>query len=126
MVGARGYAELFKTGQYERLYIVSGSHARGKTFRIFVLPEDEKVISNGPNNAPLNKDAVEVYGVIGGNPGWTEGYGWLHNGKWQTDFIQMVKRREAEIKVEIQARDARRAEKVIEEETKAAGLLATY
>lgn len=126
MIGARRYAELFETGQYERLYIVSGSHARGRTFRIFVLPEGEKAISNGPNNAPLNKDAVEVYGVIGGNPGWTEGYGWLHDGKWQSDFIEMVKRREAEIEEETKRRDARRAEKVIEEETKAADLLATY
>ncbi len=126
MLGARRNAELFKTGQYERLYIVSGSHARGKTFHIFVLPEGEKAISNGPNNAPLNKDAVEVYGVIGGNPGWTEGYGWLHDGKWQSDFLKMVKRREDEIKTETKARDERRAEKVVEEEAKDAGLLATY
>ena len=126
MNGARQYAELFKTGQYKRLYIVSGSHARGRTFHIFVLPKDEKAISSGPNNPPLNKNAIEVYGVIGGHPGWTEGYGWLHDGKWQGDFIQMVKQRKNEIEAETKARDARRAEKVVEEEAKAADLLATY
>ena len=83
MYGARDFANLFVTGQYGRLYIVAGSHARGRTFRIFVLPEGEVGENNGPNNAPCNKDAVEVYGVVAGNPGWTETYGWLHTGKWR-------------------------------------------
>jgi hypothetical protein len=91
MVGARQYAELFETGQYGKLYIVSGSHARGKTFHIFVLPEGEQAIPNGSNNPPLNKDAVEVYGVTEGQPGWTEKYGWLHHGKWEDDFAELVK-----------------------------------
>jgi len=89
--GAREYARLFETGQYGRLYIVSGYHARGKTFHIFVLPDGEKAIPNGPNSPPLNDDAVEVYGIIDGNPGWTESYGWLHQGRWQDDFQAMVK-----------------------------------
>lgn len=92
MKGARGYAELFETGQYGRLYIVSSYHARGKTFRIFVLPEGEDAIPNGPN-APLNKDKVEVYGVVDGNPGWSETYGWKHFGKWQDDFQLLVTQR---------------------------------
>ena len=91
MKGAREYARLFETGQYGRLYIVSGYHARGKTFHIFVLPDGEKAIPNGPNSPPLNDDAVEVYGIIDGNPGWTESYGWLHQGRWQDDFQAMVK-----------------------------------
>lgn len=74
MKGAREYSLLFETGQYGRLYITSGSHARGKTFHIQVLPKDELAIPNGDNNACLNEDAVEVYGIIGGNPGWTEYY----------------------------------------------------
>lgn len=86
MKGARTYASLFETGQYGRLYIVSSSHARGDTFRIFVLPEGEKAISNGKGNPCLNKDAVCVFGVISGQPGWTEQYGWLHEGKWIKDF----------------------------------------
>ncbi len=89
MQGAREYAGLISTGQYGRLYISSHYHARGKTFRIFVLPKDTEAIPNGPN-APLNKDAVEVYGVISGNRGWSEVYGWLHKGRWQQDFEKLV------------------------------------
>jgi hypothetical protein len=87
MEGVDEYARLFKTQQRGRLYLLSGSHARGKTFNIYVLPKGE-VINN--NSTPLNKDAVEVYGIIGGQPGWSETYGWLHNGPWQDDFIEMV------------------------------------
>jgi len=97
MIGAREYAELFKTGEYGRLYIVSSSHARGRTFTIQILPEGEKAILNGSNNQCLNKDAVLVYGVVSGNPGWTETYGWLHQGKWQEDFQKLVDNRKAEI-----------------------------
>ena len=57
-------AHLFKTGQYGRLYITSGSHARGNTLRIQVLPEGEIAIPNGSGNTCLNKDAVIVYDVI--------------------------------------------------------------
>ena len=97
MEGAREYAELFETGQYGRLYITSSSHARGKTFHIQVLPKGEKAKPNGDNNICLNKGAVEVYGVIGGNPGWTEFYGWKHEGPWQSDFEQMIIKRKDEI-----------------------------
>ena len=86
MKGAKEYANLFKTGQYGQLYITSGFHARGKTFYIQVLPENELAKPNGSLNKCLNKNAVEVYGVISGNPGWTECYGWLHEGKWCDDF----------------------------------------
>jgi len=75
MNGAREYAGLVLTGQYGRLYCTSGEHARGRTFHIQVLPEDEKAISNGPGNMCVNRDAIEVYGAIGGQPGWTEYYG---------------------------------------------------
>ena len=86
MKGAREFAVLFKTGQYGKLYITSGSHARGKTFRIQVLPEGQIARPNGDNNLCLNLEAVLVYGKVGGQPGWTEYYGWLHSGKWQEDF----------------------------------------
>jgi len=100
MKGAREYSQLFKTGQYGRLYITSSSHARGNTFRIQVLPKGEEALPNGDNNVCLNKDAVEVYGVIGGNPGWTEFYGWKHEGPWQSDFDAMVLQRKSEIETE--------------------------
>lgn len=96
MVGTE-HAKLFKTGQYGKLYITSGSHARGNTLRIQVLPEGEKAVANGSQNTCLNKDAVEVYGVISGNLGWNEVYGWLHEGRWQDDFYKLVAEEEAKI-----------------------------
>lgn len=97
MNGAREFAEMFRTGQHDRLYLVSGHHARGKTFHIYVLPEGVAAESNGPCNGPVNSDAVEVYGIVGGQPGWTESYGWLHKGRWQADFAELVAKRQAEI-----------------------------
>lgn len=96
MKGAREFAKLFKTGQYGRFYIVSGSHARGATFHIQILPEGEKAETNYGNKC-LNSDAVEVYGITGGNPGWTETYGWLHEGAWQDDFMKLVKSKQMEL-----------------------------
>lgn len=126
MLGAKQYAELFRTGQVGRLYLVSGSHARGKTFHIYVLPEGVEAQSNGTNNAPLNCNAVEVYGITSGQPGWTESYGWLHAGKWQHDFFEMVANRQAEIANKKALENSH--EKAAEDERKAkvAALLATY
>ena len=89
MNGAREFASYFTTGQYGKLYIVSGRHARGKTFHIYVLPEGELAKPNGDCNPPLNDNAVEVYGVISGQRGWTESYGWIHTGAWKEDFLNM-------------------------------------
>jgi uncharacterized protein CbrC (UPF0167 family) len=100
MQGANKYAKLFTTGQYGKLYITSGSHARGYTFRIQILPEGEEAIPNGSQNMCLNKNAVEVYGVTSGNPGWTETYGWLHTGKWVEDFERLVAERESALREE--------------------------
>lgn len=97
MLGAQQYATLFKTGQYGRLYIVSGDHARGLTFHIQVLPESEEAIPNGPQNLCLNKNAVEVYGIIAGRAGWTESYGWLHKGAWVDVFNMLVKEKRDEL-----------------------------
>ena len=85
MKGANGYASLFSTGFYGQLYIISGSHARGKTFHIYVVPK-------GTENFD-SRLAVEVYGIVSGDPGWSESYGWKHKGKWVEDFEEMVKKR---------------------------------
>lgn len=105
MQGAREFAGLFSTGQHGRLYFVSGRHARGRTFRIFVLPVGADAVSNGPNNGPLNKNAVEVYGIVSGQPGWTESYGWLHRGRWQEDFNKILEERKAEILAESEEKE---------------------
>jgi len=94
MHGSNKYARLFKTGQYEKLYLVSGQHARGVTFYIQILPEGEIARSNGNNNLCVNEDAVTVYGVISGQLGWSERYGWIHEGPWMDDFEKLVKKAE--------------------------------
>lgn len=125
MTGARKYAGLFKTGQYGRLYITSGSHARGDTFHIQVLPKGEKAKPNYDQQC-LNSDAVVVYGVVGGNPGWTESYGWLHKGKWQEDFEKLYqdKLREKEEKENSDKKAAASKTKTDQDHTKE--LLSNY
>lgn len=115
MKGAKEYANLFKTAQYGRLYIVSGFHARGKTFQIWVLPEGLSEASG--RSYPLCSDAVEVYGVIGGNPGWSEQYGWLHKGKWQQDFKLLCEEKKKE-QAEHQKSNKAKAQEAAEEEQK--------
>jgi len=103
MKGARGYyniiseADRFKIGNLRRLntddawglgkecyingniiYALS-DHARGKCFRVFLVENihglTDKELINSSNR-------FEVYGVLGGQNGWTEYYGWKHEGNW--------------------------------------------
>jgi hypothetical protein len=116
MKGANEYCKYFrKAEQVGRLYILPHYHARGKTLRIYVLPEGEMAIENAGINPPLNKDAVEVYGVVGGNLGWTEKYGWIHEGPWQGDFEKIYKDRKAfanddRVKRELSRKESKDAE----------------
>ncbi len=126
MRGAREYAKLFTTGQYGKLYITVGSHARGDTFHIQVLPEGEEARPHGVNNLCTNKNAVEVYGIEGGNPGWTESYGWLHTGKWIQDFEELVAQKKAELQdKEIDSAKTTKTKKE-KEADRIAALLAKY
>ena len=127
MEGAKEYCRLFeKAEQFDRLYLLPHCHARGKTFRIYVLPEGEDAIENGGINPPLNDGVVEVYGVVGGNPGWSEEYGWLHKGKWQEDFRQICHYRRKVL--ERQKADRQEARKALDtaEENRIAELLENY
>ena len=126
MYGAREYAELIPTGQYGRLYCTSGVHARGKTFRIQVLPKDEEAISNGPGNMCVNKDAVVVYGVIGGQPGWTEYYGWLHHGQWEEGFMSLVQAIAKERKMGKDEREEANIHRNLIEKERIEALLSNY
>lgn len=120
MKGADKYTKVFTTTeQIGRLYIVSSRHARGNTLRIFVLPKGEEVISNGPHNAPLNDDAVEVFGIVTGRPGWTEEYGWLYKGPWVTDFNKKYEKRK-------KAMETREIKNASVEIGRVLGLLADY
>ena len=126
MQGAREFSELFRTEQIGRLYIVAGSHARGSTFHIYVLPEGEAALQNGPNNRCLNRNAVEVYGIISGQPGWTESYGWIHRGPWVEDFNKIAKERaEARYAATLAKADALK-KAANTEEKRTADLLSTY
>ena len=126
MQGATEFAKMFKSGQHGRLYLCSSSHARGETFRIFVLPSGEAARPNGPSNGPLNSDAVEVYGVVSGNPGWTETYGWLHRGKWEADFAELVASRRREIAMSKSLQDQKKYDAYNAERHRNASLLAAY
>jgi NTP pyrophosphatase (non-canonical NTP hydrolase) len=126
MQGADEYAKLFETGQYNRLYIVSGKHARGATFRIFVIPSDAEAVYNGPNNPPRNEDAIEVYGVVSGQPGWDETYGWIHKGPWQADFDDMVVERQAELRALGILNDALETQRRKQQQDITAELLSSY
>lgn len=126
MKGANEYAQLFETGQYGRLYLVSGSHARGLTFSIFVLPDGVEAIPNGQNNPPLNHDAIEVYGATSGHLGWTETYGWLHDGGWQNDFLKMVFERKADLAKEKFWLEQKQAANIAAEKERIEKLLAAY
>ena len=127
MNGAREYCKLFrKAQQIGRLYMIPSHHARGKTFRIYVLPEGEKVIENGGINPPCNVDAVEVYGVIGGQRGWSESYGWLHRGPWQADFFSMCDTLRAEALKKNKEHTEALVDRKKAQEDKEQDLLSTY
>jgi hypothetical protein len=82
MNGAREYAEIFGVSQqHGKLFISVGSHARGKTFHVYISPDE----------SPYSfSDMAEVYGIISGQPGWTETYGWIHRGPWEEDFAKLL------------------------------------
>lgn len=122
MYGAREYASMFNTGQRGRLFLVSGSHARGKTFNIWLLPSEDRIVG-----MPWAvKDTVEVYGVVGGQPGWTESYGWLHRGKWEQDFAALVEKRKAEIEEYKAQKEREKANAEEKERARVAQLLSSY
>ena len=126
MQGAREFSDLFETGQHGRLYMVSSQHARGRTFRIYVLPEGEEAIANGRHNPPLNENAVEVYGICGGHPGWTEWYGWKHEGPWQDDFTALCEIQHAKKTNDKIVYDQARQEATLGKYRREAALLADY
>jgi hypothetical protein len=76
-----GDSEAFLNGNV--IYVTS-SHARGKCFQIYLVDDIDKT------DEELKQNAFEVYGVIGGNPGWTEEYGWIHNGTWVKPILNYL------------------------------------
>lgn len=124
MIGANEYYDLFdgKSQQIGRLFLQCRTHARGKCFEIFLLPEGAEI----KGSRISGKDNVCIYGVTGGQLGWTETYGWLHTGKWKDDFLAIVedrkiKKQAAEIKKKID-----KEVKAEEEKKRINNLLSTY
>ena len=112
MNGADKFYNLFpRPQQHGKLYLYPDKHARGKTFSIYVMPSSDVISKPYPW---LVEGAIEVYGVIGGHRGWTEYYGWLHEGKWQDDFEELVKARELEVEKAKETKE----QKLIAEENK--------
>ena len=127
MKGADKFCQVFrKNEQVGRLCICPGRHARGATFCLYVLPEGVDAQWNGANNGPLNKHAVEVYGIVCGQPGWSECYGWLYEGPWCDDFNKLYSERKRAYDHKMFADDAKQARKAKREQRRIAGLLATY
>lgn len=97
-------ASFFETQRYGPLYIVSGSHARGRTLHAFLLDPGQELTPNprsGTNNRhPSLRDDQEIYGVVQGQRGWTEEYGWIQDHPHVQDgsasklFIQLIEANE--------------------------------
>lgn len=121
MKGAGIFSDIFKTGihRYKKLYIEFGRHARGYTLEVWVLDNAKAKF----NSIHCYDGAVKVYGAVSGNPGWTEAYGWLHEGPWVNDFNKFVARlrrekrkRDLQTARDIEERDSRnksKAEKIL-------------
>ena len=125
MNGADEYYDLFKgkSQQIGRLFMRCSRHARGRCFEIYVLPEGVEVKGKFIGDAI---SAVEVYGMISGRRGRTESYGWVHKGKWQDDFSEMIlsKKEEGDAERFKYNEDVRAAE--IEKKAKVNSLLSSY
>ncbi len=95
MKGAKEYYDLFKgkSQQIGRLFFQFHTHARGKCLEIYLLPDGVLVNSNRIGSTT---NVVEIYGMISGQRGWTEEYGWLYKGKWQDDFNNIIEQKLAE------------------------------
>ena len=123
MKGADDYCDVFKSGeQFGRLYVYPSSHARGRTFAIYLLPEGA-VVDDRPW---CIKDHVEVYGMVSGQRGWTESYGWIHRGEWVSDFEKILADRIAQIEKSNAERKKTVEQQEVEAEDKLSSLLNSY
>ncbi|MCP4159842.1 MAG: hypothetical protein GY760_07200 [Deltaproteobacteria bacterium] len=127
MRGADEYCSVFrKTEQFGKILIVPSSHARGCTFSIYILADGIKYDSEKCNTPHYRDESVEVYGMLGGQRGWTEYYGWIHKGKWCEDFEDIYKKRKSKIEQDNINRLERIKEKEKEEKELKKSLLDNY
>lgn len=78
------------------IIIASGDHARGRTVHIFLVDNEDYIgnIINCPGK-------LEVYGVVSGQPGWNEEYGWIHSGSW----VKVIERIIDNVLIEIEQKE---------------------
>lgn len=70
----------------DHFIFVTSSHARGYCFHIYLIKEDYNDLSD----KQIRSNAFEVYGIINGQPGWTEQYGWLCKGNWISPILEYL------------------------------------
>lgn len=115
------YARLFKTGQYDRLYILSLNYGYiHKGLDIYVLPKDRIAIIDFINKPPINENIVKVYGVVDNK------HDWLHKGKWCEDFNKLVEQKQQEHSEKTKERERMFKTKIEAEQKKIKKLLAAY
>ena len=123
MVQGTEAAAYLKTGRYGDLYVQIDRHARGKTLHVFVLSEHFNESADAPQ---FSQDAVEVYGIICGQPGWTEQYGWIRKGPWVEDFEALVADAKEAIRIKDEKEKAIRQEIAMKKEQYKEQILAAY
>ncbi len=110
MKGADEFKSLFPAhARYDRgmLSVFAGEHARGYTLTI-------------------RANGVEVFGVVDGNPGWTETYGWLFDGPWKKDFEDFCSERQSALYENEKANAALLESRLAREKEQREKLLAEY
>jgi hypothetical protein len=64
--------------------------------------------------------------MTGGQRGWTETYGWLHEGKWQDDFEALVSDRRAEIEASNAVRSQEASRAKAQDQNRVSDILSAY
>lgn len=69
-----------------------GEHARGRTLDIYIIKDEDDLRKNGLYDC----DRLKVYGMISGQCGWDEKYGWIIEGNW-CEYINGILKKSIEL-----------------------------
>ena len=67
-------------------------HARGRTLDIYIIKDEDDLRKNGLYDC----DRLKVYGMISGQCGWNEKYGWIIEGDW-CEYINGILKKSIEL-----------------------------
>ena len=87
-----GFEKIGSAYYINHLLFKFGEHARGKTLEIYLIEDEEVLRILGL----YSTKKVEVYGMIDGQRGWSERYGWKLKGKW-VDFCNNIMEKAVEM-----------------------------